>query len=83
MQCAAVGFVDDNDVIEDGEKVNEDMQIMLNKHNDLHAATGRHIEEEKTKYYALKQRWKQGVKVLKKIPTELWLNNKKIDRVRF
>jgi len=60
VQCAAVGFVDDNDLIENGEKVNEDMQIMLNKYNDVHAATGGHIEEEKTKCYAWKHRSKQG-----------------------
>ena len=46
-QCAAVGFVDNNDLIENGEKVNEDMQIMLNRHTDLHAATEVHVEEEK------------------------------------
>ena len=79
----AIGFVDDGDLVEDGMHANVDVQELLNVCNCMHVATGGHIEEAKTKYYAWKHRWKQGEKVLKRIPTELWLNGKKLVELDF
>ena len=47
-----VAFVDDNDMVADGENVENDMKIILNECNDLHAATGGQIEEQKSKFCA-------------------------------
>lgn len=51
MQKASVAFVDDNDVITDGENVKENMKLIKTEYNNLHSATGGRIEKEKSKFY--------------------------------
>ena len=48
----SVAFVDNNDIVADGEDVEEDMKTILDDYNDLHLATGGYIEEQKSKFYA-------------------------------
>lgn len=38
-------------MVADGENVENDMKIILNEYDDLHAATGGQIEEEKSKFH--------------------------------
>ena len=50
FMTTAMGFVDDNDLVEDGKNMNEIMQIMLMVHNNMCKATGSHVEEDKAKH---------------------------------
>ena len=52
MPKASVAFVDDNDMVTDGENVEEIMKIITTEYNNLHSATGGYVEEEKSKFYA-------------------------------
>ena len=71
----SVAFVDDNDMVADGEEVEEDMKVILNDYNDLHSATGGHIEEQKSKYYAYQWVIRSGRKVIKNIDKTAEINN--------
>jgi len=48
----AVLFVDDTDMIEEGDEAEENMQEMLKIYNRLYSATGGYIENKKCKYFA-------------------------------
>ena len=50
-QCVSVLFVDDTDLITEGENAESKMQEIINIYKSLHAATGGKIEGEKTKFY--------------------------------
>ena len=58
----AVLFVNDADMITEGEKAEEKMQMILKIYNRLYTATGGHIENKKYKYFAWYWQWKQGQK---------------------
>ena len=47
----AVLFVDDADMIEEGDEAEENMQEMLEIYNRLYSATGGYIENKKCKYF--------------------------------
>lgn len=49
--CSSISFVDDTDLVADGEKAIQNIQQMLNTYNRLHTATGGKIQEEKTKFF--------------------------------
>ena len=50
--CASASFVDDTDMVDQGENVICDMQNMLNTHNKYHKATGGQIQESKTSFFS-------------------------------
>ena len=62
MQKVAVAFVDDNDMISDGDEAQGKMNFIVTEYNDLHMATGGYMEEEKSKYYAYQWIIKSGKK---------------------
>ena len=45
-------FVDDADMIAEGDEAEEEMQLMLEIYNRLYSATGGYIENKKCKYFA-------------------------------
>ena len=51
IQKVSVIFVDNNDIVTDGDEVEEKMKIITTDYNDLYTATGGYVEEEKSKYY--------------------------------
>ena len=46
-----VSFVNDMDLLSNGDKVKEKMQLILNTYNKYYKAIGGEIEEKKTTYY--------------------------------
>ena len=54
------------------------MQSMLIEYDDLHSATGGHVENNKTNLFSWKYVWKQGIRVAVKVPVEIVLNNVKL-----
>ena len=84
-EITAVLFVDDADMISEGEDAEEKMQKILKMYNTLYTATGGHIQHEKCKYFAWKWRWKQGNKIIQNKDVNLEVNNEpmtKIDSVK-
>ena len=73
---AAIAFVDDADLLAEGTDSESMMQLMLKTHDDLHAATGGYIEQDKSKFYAWKWKWRQGNKVIKDEKVTLEVNEK-------
>ena len=55
---AAIAFVDDADLVAEGIDAESKMKIMLKLHDDLFAATGGYIEQNKSKFFAWKWKWK-------------------------
>ena len=52
LQCVAVAFADDTDLMTEGEEAFKLMQRTLSMHNRLHGATGGYVQEDKTTYFA-------------------------------
>ena len=59
---AAIAFVDDTDLVAEGNDGEQMMLEMLQTYDDLHTATGGLIEQNKSKYFAWKWKWRQGNK---------------------
>ena len=74
-----VAFVDDNDMVADGENIEVDMNRILNEYNDLHSATGGQIEEQKSKFYAYQWKIRSGKKVIQNINQTVKINDKELD----
>ena len=51
-------FIDDTDMISEGDTAREKMQKMLEIYNRLYLATRRYIEDKKCKYFAWIWKWK-------------------------
>jgi len=56
VQKVAVAYVDDNDLVTDGEDAKKNMISIIEIYNDLHTASGGNIQEEKSKFFAW--RWR-------------------------
>jgi len=56
IQKAAVAYVDDNDLITDGDQATRNMNQMIKTCDDLQTATGGNLQEEKSKFFAY--RWR-------------------------
>ena len=52
IQCVAAAFVDDADLMTEGQKAIKLMQKILNMCNRLHRAMGSHVQENKTACYS-------------------------------
>ena len=76
MLIAAIAFVDDMDLVEEGIDAEIIMKLMLKTYDDSHAATGGCIEQDKSKFYAWKWKWSQGNKVIKDEKVTLKVNEK-------
>jgi len=50
--CTSVAFVDNIDLLEDGPQVQIKMQSMIVEYDDLHSASGGHVENSKTNYFS-------------------------------
>ena len=61
----AIVFVDDTDLVAEGIDTESMMQLMLKTYDNLHAATGGHIEQDKSKFYAWRWKWRQRNKVIR------------------
>ena len=48
---AAIAFVDNTDLVVDGNETERKMQLMLKIYDDLYTAIGGHIEEDKSKFF--------------------------------
>jgi hypothetical protein len=81
IQKVAVAFVDDNDMMSDGEEVGEKMKIITTEYNDLYTASGGYVEEAKSKYYAYQWVIKAGKKVIVNIEEKVEINSKELKRV--
>ena len=81
IQKVAVAFVDDNDMISDGDEVQEKMNFIVTEYNDLHMATGGYMEEEKSKYYAYQWIIKSGKKTIKNIKERVAINGIELEKV--
>jgi hypothetical protein len=81
IQKVAVAFVDDNDMMSDGDDVNQKMKIIVTEYNDLYTATGGYIEEDKSKYYAYQWVTRSGRKIIKNIDEKVEINGKELKQV--
>ena len=79
-QKASVAFVDDNDMVTDGENVEENMKIITTEYNNLHATTGGYIEEEKSKFYAYQWKIRSGRKIIKNMLKKVNINGKNLQQ---
>ena len=73
-QCTSVAFVDDIDLVEEGLEAATQMQEMIVEYDNLYSATRGHIQINKTKFFSWQQKWKQGLRVVEKVPIELKVN---------
>ena len=78
VQIVAVAFVDDADLMTEGSEAFKLMQEILNMHNRLHGATGGHVQEDKTTYYAWQWKWRQGQKRIQNVNDKLLINEKSV-----
>jgi len=78
---AAIAFVDDKDLVIDGNEAESKMQRMLKIYDDLYKAKGGHIEEDKSKFFAWQWRWRQGNKVITDKKVTLEVNEKKVKSI--
>ena len=62
LQCALMPFADNADAMIDGLEAQQRMQEILDTCDRLHSATGGHVKEKKTTFYAQKWAWKQSQK---------------------
>lgn len=76
LQCALITYVDDTDMMTDGEKARLQMQKIIDIYDRLYGATGGYIEDGKSTYYAWRWKWEQGQKAAVDIKEEIWVNNK-------
>ena len=74
----SVAFVDDNDMVADGEDVEEDMKTILDDYNNLHSATGGYIEEQKSKFYTYQWKIRLGKKVIQNVQKMVEINDSKL-----
>ena len=77
----SVMFVDDADMVSEGENAEANMQRILEIYNKLYSATGGYIEDKKCKYFSWKWHWKQGKKVIKNMKVEIKVNNEEITQI--
>ena len=80
VQKTAVAFVDDNDLIADGEEAERDMNNMITTYDDLHAASGGNMQEEKSKFFGWMWRWKAGFKEIENKLQEIKVKGKKLHK---
>ena len=78
---SAIAFVDDTDLLVEGDDGENTMNQMLGKHDELNAATGGYIEFDEIKYCAWQWKWSQGNKVLKDKKIKIALNNQETKAV--
>ena len=78
---SAIAFVDDTDLVVEGENVEEKMNMMLNIYNKLYAATGGFIEVNKCNYFAWQWKWSQGQKKIVNRNATIELEKHKINEV--
>jgi len=64
IQVAAVSYVDDNDLVSDGDNAAEKMNKGVNIFSSLHEATGGLVEENKSKVYSCQWKVLSGRKVI-------------------
>ena len=57
------------------------MKIITTDYNDLYTATGRYVEEEKSKYYAYQWVIRSGKKELRNIEKIVKINGKELKQV--
>ena len=81
IQKVFVAFVDNNDMVTDGEDAEENMNVIITEYNDLHSATGGHIEEEKSKFYAYHWKIRSGRKVIKNEKKTVVINGKNLQQI--
>ena len=80
VQKTAVAFVDDNDLIADGEEAERDMNNMITTYDDLHTASGGNMQEEKSKFFGWIWRWKAGFKEIENKLQETKVKGKKLHK---
>jgi len=74
ISVSAVVYVDDNDLVSDGQRVKEKMQTGLSLFNSLHEATGGCVEESKSKIFSYKWNVRSGRKVIRNMNGSVTLN---------
>ena len=78
---SAIAFVNNTDLVAEGENIEEIMQQMLHNYNDLYAVTGGLIEHNKSMYFAWKWQWKQGNKEIINQKVKIRINNEQVKEV--
>jgi len=58
LQCIAMAFVDDTDLMTEVSNAFQLMQQILDMYNRLYGAIGGYVQEDKTTYFAWKWCWK-------------------------
>jgi len=76
-----VAFVDNADLVTDGDNAERKMGKMAVLYNDLHAATGGFSEKEKSKYFSWKWVVKAGCKIIKNVEKKVEVNHHKIRQI--
>ena len=74
----AVSYVDDNDLVSDGENVGENMNRGIKIFNSMREVTGGCVEETKSKFFAYKWDIHSGKKIIKNINKEILINDAKL-----
>jgi len=75
---SAIAFVDDTDLVIDGDDLQERMQRMLQQYNDLYTATGGLIEQNKSMFFAWQWKWTQGNKRILDKKVTITINNEQV-----
>ena len=78
ISVSAVVYVDDNDLVSDGQRVKEKMQTGLSLFNSLHEATGGCVEESKSKIFSYKWNVRSGRKVIRNMNGSVTLNQENL-----
>ena len=80
-QYVSISFVDDTDLITEGDDSEDKMQEIINSYESLHEATGGKIEGRKTKYYAWKWKLGQGRRVMHQVKIKLKINGQTLEQL--
>ena len=81
MQKVSVAFADNNDIVADREEAEKNVETITNDYNDLCSATGRHIKEEKSKFYACQWAIRSRKKDVKNLDKIVKINEKELNQV--
>ena len=81
-QCVSIYFVDDVDLITEGDDSEVKMQEIIDAHESLHEATGGKTEGIKTKCHAWKWKLRQGRRVVHPVKIKLKINGQMLEQLK-
>ena len=77
----AAMFVDDAHLVAQGKDATNNVEEMLKTYEILHSATGGRVQEEKSKCFVWRHRWKQGGKEIVNMNEKTQLNNVELKQI--